>query len=378
MESKKNGNPAKLVAFFLVVTVLIAAIAFSASGWQGDALGKPDSGNSDADGDESENGDADENKDGEGNGEETPVTPVTPIYTHYVSGLEITKEESLLKPLCIVFDTEAPMYGISSSFLTVEIPTEDGKTRLLAFSNDATSKGKLGSIAPTRKYISNIAGYFGAVLVSAGEDDKFEYSGVNNLDTHIDFTSESGYHYTEYARYSYTNEALLNAYIKNNGVSTVRDTDIRVPYVFKAESSEIKANESEGTAADTVLISFDKGSTTELFFSDANGKYRMKKNSSSVTDRLNDMELLYDNIFILYGDSITHETMDATQLIFDTVSGGVGYYATGGKAVKINWSTNDAGEMIFTDEGGEVLAVNPGTSYIAFAKASQMSNTKLS
>ena len=377
MESRKNSNPTKLVAFFLVVAVLIAAIAFSASGWQGEQLGKPDSGNSVTDKNEPVNGDADENTDGSGGEGEKNETPAEPAYTHYITGLEISKDESFLKPLCIVFDTEAPMYGISSSFLTVELPIEGGKTRLLAFSNDATSQGKLGSIAPTRKYISNVARYFGAILVSSGNDDSFAYSGFDTIDTGIDFTAESGYHYTEYGKYAYTNADLLTAYIKTNGISTVKGTEINMPYLFTSDTNGTGDENEAQISADTVLITFDKGSTTELVFSDSDGKYRMKKNSSTVTDRINEREILYDNAFILYADSLTHETSEATQLIMDTAGGGTGFYMAGGEAVRISWYADDSGALHFTTEDGKPLCITPGISYIAFAKVSQINNTKL-
>ncbi|MBR7117302.1 MAG: DUF3048 C-terminal domain-containing protein [Clostridia bacterium] len=370
MESKKNGNLAKLVAFFLTVSVLIAAIAFSAGGWQGDLLG-PDSGNSEEDNIPTI-GDADENTDGDGDTQGDPDIPEKIIYTSYITGLEITEEESFLKPLCILFDSNAPMYGISSSFLTVEIPVENGNTRMLAFTNDATKLGKLGSCAPTRAYISNIAKYFGGVLVSMGSDDQFTYPAFEYKGGYIDFSSESGYHYTEYGEHCYTNADLIGAYIKNCAISTVKQDNVTAPYIFSNNPDR-----TGDITANTVLISFDKGSTSELIYSADDGKYLLKKNSVSITDRLNDKEAAYDNVFVLYSDATTHETRDATQLVLDTKSGGSGYYIRAGKAMNITWSTNENGELRFYGESGETLEVLPGEAYIAFAKSSQIENTKI-
>lgn len=365
MDSRKNGNLAKLVAFFLIVTVLIMAIAFSASGWQGDETDQPESGNIATDDNADENTDGDTTPDNE--------EPPAPVYTHYITGLEITEEESLLKPLCIVYDAKAPMYGISSTLLTVEIPIEGGCTRLLAFTNSATSAGKVGAIAPTRNYISNIAYYFGGVPVHVGNDDSFIYAGIGELGDIIDFEKNSGYHYTEYGLYNYTNSDLLNAYIQNHGVSNIMASEPEMPYTIVPEGQKtygsIKAN--------TALIQFDKSSTTELIYSPTTGKYKIQKNGRSITDKLDDTTPSYDNAFILFSDATTHETADATELILDTVSGGNGYYLNGGYAEKITWTTTESGSLKMFAESGEQLSVNPGVSYIAFSKSSQSSSTKL-
>lgn len=364
MDSRKNGNLAKLVAFFLIVTVLIMAIALSASGWQGDDKNEPDSG------DKPTGENADENTDGEIPDSEEPKAPE---YTHYISGLEISKEESLLRPLCILYDTEAPMYGLSSAFLTVELPTEGGKTRLLAFTNSATSIGKLGTLAPSRKYIANVAAYFAAIPVYIGEDDSFGYNGITSDVGAINFALTPGYYYTEYGMHCYTNADLLSACISSSGISSVMSDTPKAPYIF-AESAEAVRG---GIKAETALIQFDKGSTTELIYS-KNGKYKLQKNAVAITDKLSDTAAEYDNAFILFADSTTHETADSTEMILDTVGGGNGYYLNGGLAKKISWAATDEGELCFYSEDGTTLEIAPGTSYMAFAKSSYSSLTKLS
>ena len=365
MDSKKNGNLAKLVAFFLIVTVLVMAVAFSVSGWQGEEPTEPDSGKS------PEGGTADENTDGDKS--EDTAEPTAPIYTHYISGLVITEEESLLKPLCLIYDTEAPMYGISSSFLTVEIPIEGGKSRLLAFTNAATSLGKLGALAPTRKYISSIAACFGAIEVCVDNDDSFDYTTSLTPEDEIDLTKQQGYHYTEYGLYSYTNADLLNAYIRNNGIGTIMTSTPDMPYTFISDGESIKA----GIQATTAIIQLDKGSTTELIYSQASGKYKLQKNARELTDKLNDDLLLYDNAIVLFSDSATYETASTTQLIMDTSAGGEGYYMNGGSAQKITWSTTESGALVMSDASGSRLAIEPGDTYIAFAKSSQSALTVL-
>ena len=369
MEAKKNSNLPKAVAFFLIVSVLICAIAFSASGWQGDNQNKPDS-NGNGSGERSLNGNVDENNDG-GSGENSNVEPPKPLFLHYITGLETTEEQTHQKPFAVVLDSDSPLYGLSSSFMTVEIPIENGKTRLVAFTNNANALGKLGSIAPTRGYISNIAGYFGGVLISLGNDDSFLYPAYDIDDGHIDFDKLSGYHYSEFGLYNYTNADLISAYIKNNNIGTVMLNEPLLPYDFTDDLSA-------GISASSVIVSLDKSSTTELTYLREEGVYVLKKNGTAIVDKLNERMIKYDNAFILYADSTTYETADSTELILDTQSGGSGYYIREGNAVSISWCTKEDGTIEFYNSDGTRLAIKSGTSYIAFAKSSQASLAKFS
>ncbi len=358
MKFKKNGNLAKLVAFFLIAIVLITAIAVSASGWNENIDPKPDSDNN-AD---NESGNADENT-GDSNEEDTPTIKPT-NYTHYVTGLSINEADYMERPISLVFDPTAPMYGISSAFLTIELPIEGDKTRILAFTNEAISLGKLGSFAPTRKYISNFAAYFGGLLASNGSDDSFSYTGTQEIDEYIDFQRTPGYCYSEYGKYYYTNADLMQAYIKNNSLSAVKREECVIPYSFS--DSIVKGSRS----ASVIVSPYSGYITTELTYSAESEKYYMSRNTFATSDMHTGTQLSYDNIFILCADSVTHETESATQLVMDTSSGGRGYYASKGYYTEFEWSTDSDGNLCFTDLEGNRLAINPGSIYISVIKSS--------
>lgn len=365
MQKVKSGNLAKLVAFFLIATVLIIAIAISASGWHETPDKEPDSGNIDG----TPNDNADENIDGSGDNDVPTVAP-TPTYTHYLTGLEITEAESLLKPFAVVIDESSPLYALSGAKLLVEIPTEDGKTRYLAFTDNATTAGKLGSIDKTRGYISNIAEFFGGILISYGNDDKFKYDSLPNTTGHIDFSVIGGYHYNEFSTYCYTNADLVKAYIKNNNISTLKDT-VNLPYIFN-----MSTDAHIGDVASTVVLSHSSNNTTEFSYNSESGTYLMTKNNEPITDLLYDKEIAFNNIIILFADATTYETKEATETILQTNGSGEGYYAASGTVEKISWHTTEEGELVFLNENGERLAVNPGTTYIGYAKSSDQDAVK--
>ena len=372
MKWLQNGNLAKLVAFFVIAVVITCTVSFAANGWQS-FIEDPDS---DKIVDNTNSDKVDENTGDDSNNEDNdvPVIAPEPKYYHYITGLETTLEASIKKPLCVVFSSRDPLYGISSSFMTVEFPIEYGETRLLCFTDSAQSLGKLGSIAPSRGYISNFATYFGGVLLSYGYDDSFDYD-YYQPNNHLDFANTPGYCYTEYNTMVYTNGDLVNAFINNSKINTVTNDTAKLPYEF----TEVDANPVSGAqSAKSVIIKYSDSNSTELIYSAAEGKYFFSKNSGIKNDLLNDKSLSYENVFILYADSTTYETSDSTQIVLNTATGGKGKYISGGSATEITWTKDVSGNLTFFDSEGQKLIINRGASYIAVVKSSNEASVKIS
>ena len=369
MKRFKTGNLAKAVAFFLIVTVLTCVVAFAAGDWQNQS-DKPDSGK--VEDNLNDNGNSAENSDGSTNGDEgtpenIPTDKPLPEYLHYITGLEASMEDYYSLPLCFLMEASGPIYGIGASYLTLEIPTDFGSTRMLCFMDKSALPGKIGSVAPTRAYISDIAGYFGGILFSCGSDDKFEYGHGVGADASIDFSVSTGYNYTEFNAYSYTNSDLVSAALKNTETGTLREGVYPLPYRL-CEYGE-RASGLKSTAK-TVAISYRDGNTTELYYSAEDGKYQLYKNGSEVRDLISNKSVFYDNAFVLYATATTYEAECGAETVLDMTEGGRGIYCTEGKSVDIRWTIDQNGEIIFTDEGGEILTVNRGSSYVSFVKAS--------
>ena len=372
MKWLQNGNLAKLVAFFVIAVVITCTVSFAANGWQSFINNEPDSDKITTD-NNSANNKVDENNDGEKD-EDIPVVQPTPKYYHPITGLETTLENSIKRPLSICFETSNPLYGISSSYLTIEFPTEYGNTRFLCFTDEAKSLGKIGSLAPSRGYISNLATYFGGVLLSYGNDDTFDYN-YKSPQNILDFDKTDGYCYTEYNSFVYTNGDLVNAFLNNSNINQTTSEIVNLPYVF-SELDDISM--LNGKSATSISVGFSDSSSTLLNFSSNDKVYILSKNTSVKNDLLNDKPMIYDNVFILYANSTTHETENSTQLIVDTYSSGTGVYATMGEYIDITWEKDASGNLVFYNSDGEKLVVNRGTSYIAYAKASHKSSVKIS
>lgn len=372
MKSTRISNAAKAIAFFLIAAIITCTVAFAAGDWQS-PITEPDSGNADNN-NILDNGETDENKDGdnknptdsENKHPDNSVGDPVPEYLDYITGLEITQEESKDAPFSFIYETKSSLYGISSAQMVIEVPIEDGSTRLIALTRNPYDLGKIGGLSPSRNYFSSLVSFFGGNAISYGFDDKFEYTENRTAPT-FDLSITSGYSYTEYTDYVCTNGDLIEAYIRNQNAST-KASDVVMPFKFVRYGSELQLT---GNSATTITIPYASDNTSLFTYSRTDGKYTLSKNGNLVKDKLNDSELKYDNLFILFSNAATYETADATQTIIDTASGGSGYYITGGKVITINWSIDGANNLIFTDLSGEKLTVNRGYSYISIVKASK-------
>ena len=350
----------------MIAVILVGTFGFAAEGWQSKAENESDSGEVDDNSDET-----DENKDDENKEPEIYI----PEFVSSLSGLEVTEELSRRRPVCFVMDSASPLYGISGAEVVVELPTEGGSTRLLAFTTGSRELGKIGSLAPTRGYMSNLAKYFGAAIVSAGCDDTIEYESLDLSTSHFDTTLNSGYHYTEYTHFVYTNGALIGAGLSNANIGTALNNRQQLPYTF----SDFGAEKIIGNiTARSVVLPFSQSSESELYYSEEDGKYAFSKGGVAKTDMLSDEYLTYDNVFVLFADTVTYESATGSEMIMDTMSGGAGYYISAGHATAITWESNPSGNMTFYNELGAKLTVNRGTSYIGFMKSSLASSFKFS
>lgn len=366
MNTQKTGNYGKLIAFFLIAVILVGTFGFAAEGWQSMTQNESDSGKVDDNSDKTDENKDDENKDPE---------IYIPGFVSSLSGLEVSEEISRRRPVCFVMDAASPLYGIASADVVVELPTEDGTTRLVAITANTKELGKIGSLAPTRKYISNIAKYFGAALVSAGSDDTIQYESLDVSASHFDTTTNSGYSYTEYTHFVYTNGALIGAGLANANIGTALNSRQQLPFTF----AEFGANKIIGSiSARSVLLSFSASSESELYYSEEDGKYSFSKGGVAKSDMLSDEYLSYDNVFVLFSDTVTYESASGTELVMNTVTGGTGYYVSAGCATAITWQTGASGNMTFYDSTGAKLTINRGTSYIGFLKSSLASSFKFS
>lgn len=361
MNTTKISSYGKLIAFFVVVTVLLSTFAIAAGGWQitlppEDEPPLPDDGVNDNLTDNTPSEDDNQQND----------TPVLPKYYDYITGLEITEAQSVAKQFAYVIDSNSPLYGIYDCSMLIELPTECG-TRFLMLTNRQREYSKIGSVAPTRNYISNLACVFGASLVSLGNDDTIAYDSLNSEEITIDLLKNQGSYYSEYTYFSYTNPTLINPLDNSERV------DITLPYDLVDIGNKVSSG-----AIFAHNISLPYASSTSLRYSSQTGKYTLIKSNSDRIDVSAASEVTFDNVFILFADSMTYENATTTEMVMNTMGSGEGYYVQGGMAERISWALTPDGQMVFYNTDGVKLTINRGNSYIGFVKSSKMNNVLFS
>lgn len=370
MNTSIQGNYVKLIAFFLVAAILVAAFGFASDGWWEEET-NDDNGKVDTDSNKTEN-DKNSNKQPEDEPKEPEI--YIPEFTNALTGLETTEDSARKRHYAFVIDPDSPIYGISQSDIISELPIEDGSTRLLAFTNELEGLSKIGSLTATRNYISNIAKFFNSAIVFKKNDSNLSYESCNLLGSMFDMSIHTGYFYTEYTKFTYTNGDLVSAGLYNANINTTINTTSPLPYQFTEFGKEITLDSS----ANSLLLPLTDSSETEFYYSPQTKKYTYYKNGSAKKDMLSDTAICFSNIFVLFADSVTYETADNTEMIMNTIGNGTGYYISGGAYKAIRWESDVSGSLKLYDETGSLLTVNRGNSYIAFIKASRADKIKFS
>lgn len=361
-KSKANRRPGRLVAFMMIATILLCIIAFSAGGWK-----------SMTNAEEGDKGDFLNGINGNNSlliPQENPTQPITKYY-NYLTGAEINEDNLLLKKTAFVISTKTPLFGVSAADIVIEMPTESQENRLLVYTDSINNIGKVGSIAPTRSYISAMLSSFGGLLIANGNDDTIKKDSLNLDGKFMNLSKLGEYSYKEKNDSVYTNSDLIKSGISNEAFSSYESSVPTIPYII---STDEKYAITGDISAQNIYLTFSEGEKSALSYSLEKGCYTLLKNNTALTDALYNTELTYKNIFVLFADSVTYEKENKTELVMNTEGGGRGYYARDGVAEEISWTCDASGKMTFKNSDGAILTVGSGNSYIGFMKSSQIDN----
>ena len=359
MNKTKLSNHVKLIAFFLTAVILVCTFGFTVDGWLMVS--------------EDENPSPEVNLPTNPPAQDSITKPDTyiPEFVNRLTGLEATKEITETTPLAFIMDSSDGCYGISRSDILVEIPIEDGKTRLISFITDINELWKIGPLSSSRGYITNTIKYFGGVAVYKGRDDKIKYDSCDISQNSLDLSLKEGYYYTEYQSKVYTNFDLITAGLKTYGINIIDNESVSLPYAFNGFGNEdIQFNKSaieiDITRTDTKRI--------KLSFNEETGKYLYLENGNKKIDALNGQAIDFTNCFVLFADSVTYDNSQCSQMIMDTIGSGTGYYITNGSLTEIKWNASKTGIMNLYLSTGRKLVINRGNSYICYMKSSKTNN----
>jgi hypothetical protein len=304
-----------------------------------------------------------------------PTEPVVMPYTNPLTG-EGRMEPQTRRPYAVVINNiraAQPLHGIGDADLLFEIVAEGGGsiTRLLAVFTDVSGIEKIGSVRSARTYLIDIARAYDGIFVHAGWS---EYAQELLRSTHWPFLNGL---YGDAGDYYFRDQDRINAgYQLEHTLFTTGDnilayTDAksyRTDAKFEAYGLNFAQDGTpDGETANTITLSFYKnGKRTEMNYNAADGCYygtqHWSSHSAAIGDANTEQKVPFENVFILYARTTT----DGYRMFADLVGSGSGYYACGGKLVKIQWSR--AGEnapFVYTLADGTPLTQGIGKSYVA-------------
>ncbi len=361
MKSLKMSNLTRLISFMAITVLLVCIIGFAVNGKQND---NPPTQN---DGITAENNGGNDNTDIPTNGNINENSP--PKFISTATGLEISEEKFYSNAIAYVTDPNKTLYGISLSDISIEFGVECGNSRMLSYIQGYNSLWKVGSIEKTRDYISSMSEFFGGIIISYGNDDLLKYSAFEAGKNIISLKEHENSHYIENAVNIYTGKDMINNTLNASQI-TEAYTYNSMPFDFidGALSASAPAN------ATNIIIPYSNNNVTVFKYSSESRKYSYFKSDNKKIDMLTGSSVEYRNIFILFANSITYEMSVGSEIVYDTLGNGSGYYISDGKIAEFKWCVDEKGALVFYKLNGEKLAVNKGNSYISYYKTTDSAN----
>lgn len=303
-----------------------------------------------------------------------PVKPVAVEKSYKVlTGLETTSELADLRPVAISVANDVyslPQYGIGAGEIVIEVPLEDGTTRLTLLTTDYAKMTTIGAISSTRSYLLEICNAFKAIQCFNGSDATISAEEIALYDT-LDYESGkcAGMYYYDTTRFDetdlMTNGILVDAGIRKAELNQTTEGGY-LPFVFAAPDTRIVAGSA---SANRVIVRYSDDLNVSYLYNTATGKYVRYQYGEKQVDATMGTEVAFDNLFILCASSVIYESESTKSLDLVIEDGGSGYYMTNGTYTDITWKRNDDGTLTFYDATGAVLTANRGTSYIGFITA---------
>ncbi len=297
--------------------------------------------------------------------------PPAPEGTNPLTGQEASEKYAAThRPVAVVVanDKQAlPQRGLSKASVLFEAEAERGATRLLAVYPSLVNMTVVGPVSSTHDVFVQLGLPLDAYLSHIGTT--VYASNLLNLLAYEDLDG----HYLGKTAYSYDYDRTLprpggklneDCFFtsKKKLVQAVQDSGIRtkgdVRQLFLFDEEEPKAQ----TSAEQVDITFAKGAKAGFLFREKDGVYVKSIFGKTHADE-DGKALTFKNVIVL--DCDTDKKPDGVNVEYD-LRGGTGTWFTMGGAQAIRWVKGAPEDpLMLFDEDGDMLAVQPGKSYVA-------------
>ena len=262
-----------------------------------------------------------------------------------------------------------PHIGVGQADLVFEMEVEGGLTRMMAYYASASLVPETGSIRSCRHDFIDLAGGFDAVPVHVGgsyaANNQFAAQDSEHLDAGVlpntfwrdqDWKVNRGYEHSVRTEGSRLLEAMTNMNIRME----IKE-DYAKPFEF-SDSYDVTA--AGDIAAAEVVIPLTRSSRTTVTYDETEQAYTKTQHGAVQADFKDGKPYLFTNVLILQAPVTSYTGSDILREI--DLTGGNGYYISGGQATKIKWQKGATYDRFqFTQEDGSSIEFNKGKFYIA-------------
>lgn len=285
-----------------------------------------------------------------------------------VPKLKIVNENSKTRPFAVMIDTSdagRPNHtGLQDAFITYEVITEGGITRMMALFKDQTTS-EIGPVRSSRHYFLDYAMENDAIYSHYGWSDRakgdIESLDIDNLNG---ITNAANAYWRDEDLYAphnvYTSIEKLKESAKNKDYEMNTDKGLLLNYSVKELSLEAK----EGSVlANTISIPYSYYHTTSYAYNKEEKVYYRSINDEPHTDRLTGKQYHVKNIIIERVGNYSFDDYGRQDL--ENIDTGDGYFITNGYAIPIKWTKNSRSDKTkYTYLDGTEIKVNDGNTAI--------------
>lgn len=311
---------------------------------------------------------------------QTDMSSAEDVQVVYKEGMALSDltgewiDESLAdqRPLCIMIEntTDAfPQSGISQADIIYEFIVEGSITRLMCvFKDYANGIDKLGPVRSSRHYyaqtaemLEGIYAHFGwSIYAQEYIEARPDYQNLNGL------TLEGTVFYRDSARSAphnvYTDSARLVSGVEDAGYDTKHSNTYTYDQ-FKFNVSDTPLN--SGNTANKVTTNYISSNTSWFEYNAEDSRYYRYEFDQEHIDAETNEQLSFKNLLIMFVDYEVVDDEGRRNILWDSDgSTGSGYYVSDGEYIPITWTKYSNG-IIYKNEDGSILRMNPGNTYIS-------------
>ncbi len=312
---------------------------------------------------------------------QTATQPVTepPVIINPLTGLPGFKADAVGKrPVAVVVENHPdarPQWGFCSPDIVTEYLVEGGISRMVWYYADPRDIPKVGPMRSARHDFVEVAEGFDAIFVHWGwsfvAEDAIKKRGVNNLNGlngKYFFRDKSRKVALEHTGYS-NGESIIKGIADKNYNMNVRP-DAAEPFKFAENASTageiVKKINFEFSSS--YRHNFDYNESDKLYYNHMNGK-PMKEDGGK--------QMAVTNVILLYLPVTSYNNTILREM---DLTGGEGYFASGGMGRTITWKKGNtpSSPLKLYDSDGSELRLTPGKSYIGFVPLATKAKTSVS